>query len=262
MLAFIPTGRPALTTPFNLAANPAIHGAMPWRTLSTLLTSPDSGADRSLLGRLLAVLGCVGPTQPTPAYRSGTFTAAIVALSAKLSKSDGVALKIEEQAFQQVFDLPPHERDNIRRLWDLAKQDAAGFEAYARQVARMLEGKTDLKHDIFDALLHIATADGILHEAEDAYLRRVAELFGYSEKDYRALRSMFVFDAEDPYQILGLAHNATDAELKAHYLRLVKANHPDSLIARGVPIEYVRMAERKLAGINAAYDKIARERGL
>lgn len=235
---------------------------MPWRTLATILTGAEAGADRPLLTRLLSALGFDGTTARPPAYRSAAFTAAIVALSAKLSKSDGVALDIEEQAFRQVFDIPESERASIRRLFDLAKQDVAGFETYAAQAARMLEGEGHLKRDIFDALLHVASADGVLHEAEDRYLRNVAELFGYSDRNYLALRCRFVVDVDDPYQILAIAHEASDAELQAHYRRLVKENHPDTLIGHGVPPQFVRLAERKLAAINAAWDIIAKERGL
>lgn len=237
---------------------------MPWRTLSTILTGAESGADRRpLLTRLLSALGFHGYREEhTGAHRSAAFTAAIVALSAKLSKSDGVALEIEEQVFRQVFDIPDEELGNIRRLFALAKQDVAGFEAYATQAARMLEGEDDLKHDIFDALLHVASADGVLHEAEDRYLRSVAALFGYSDDDYRAQRSRFVLDADDPYQILGISRDAGNEEIKAHYRRLVKENHPDTLVGHGVPPQFARMAERKLAAINAAWDQIATERGL
>ena len=44
--------------------------------------------------------------------------------------------------------------------------------------------------------------------------------------------------------------------------KLVSDNHPDKLIGRGVPPEFVELATRKLAAINAAYDSIAKERAL
>lgn len=235
---------------------------MPWRTLSTILTGLEAGAGRPLLARLLSALGLDGGADRPPAYRSAAFTAAIVALSAKLSKCDGVALDIEEHAFRRVFEIADSDLDGVHRLFALAKQDAAGFENYAAQAARMLAGEPELKHDIFDALLHIASADGVLHEAEDRYLLSVAELFGYDAHAYQALRSRFVMDCDDPYQILDIPRDASDADLKAHYRRLVKENHPDALIAHGVPPQFAKMAERKLAAINAAWEAIEKERGL
>ena len=105
-------------------------------------------------------------------------------------------------------------------------------------------------------------ADGVLHPGELAFLERVAEIFGFSQAQFRRIRaSHFGPDEADPYAILGVAHNASNAEVKSTYRFLVRENHPDSLIARGVPEEFIRLANDKLAAINAAYDRIEQERG-
>ena len=62
--------------------------------------------------------------------------------------------------------------------------------------------------------------------------------------------------------MLRLGPEATNAEIKAQYRQLVTDNHPDKLMGRGVPAEFIDIATRKLAAINAAYDAIAKERGL
>jgi len=115
---------------------------------------------------------------------------------------------------------------------------------------------------VLEALFHIAAADGIFHGAEDLYLADVARRFGFSDAEYRAIRALFVRDADDPYSILGVSPDISDEELKAHYRRLVREHHPDTLIARGVPEEFVDIANRKLAALNAAYDQIVKERAL
>jgi DnaJ like chaperone protein len=56
--------------------------------------------------------------------------------------------------------------------------------------------------------------------------------------------------------------SASNDELKSHYRRLVAENHPDKLMARGVPKEFVAIATEKVATINEAYAQIARERGM
>jgi len=90
----------------------------------------------------------------------------------------------------------------------------------------------------------------------------VADIFGFTPSEFRRIRaSHFGPDAADPYAILGVAHNASDEEIKRTYRFLVRENHPDSLIARGVPEEFIRLANDKLAAINAAYDRIEEERG-
>lgn len=235
---------------------------MPWRILKEAIGLAEGGALRSAFGSLTAQIGLNRLFVATPASKSAAFTMAVIALSAKLSKADGVSVNIEAEAFEAIYHIPTEEHANVQRLFDLAKQDVAGFEAYAEQVALMLRDEPDLKHDVFEGLFHVASADGILHEGEENYLRRVAHLFGFTEADYRRTRALYVRDETDPYVVLGLSHSASNAEVKAHYRRLVREHHPDTAIAHGVPAEFIDQATRKVAAINAAYETIARERGL
>ncbi len=69
-------------------------------------------------------------------------------------------------------------------------------------------------------------------------------------------------EGEDPYQALGISRSATPEELRATWKQLMRENHPDSLAARGVPQEFIARASEKVARINAAWDRIKRERGL
>ena len=179
-----------------------------------------------------------------------------------MAKSDGVASRIEHEMFDRIYRSPPTEAANVRRLFGLAAQDVAGFESYAVQISKLLETDPHLKRDVFDGLFHIAAADGILHAAEEQYLQSVAATLGLSSTDYRVARAQFVVDPDDPYLVLGLKPDVGTADLKTRFKQLVRANHPDLAIARGVPPEFVEMATRKLASINAAFDKIAEERGI
>jgi DnaJ like chaperone protein len=89
----------------------------------------------------------------------------------------------------------------------------------------------------------------------------VADIFGFAPNEFRRIRAThFGPDAADPYAILGVAYDASDTEIKRTYRMLVRENHPDSLIARGVPEEFVKLATDKLATINTAYEKILQER--
>lgn len=189
------------------------------------------------------------------------FTIAVIALAAKMAKADGVVTDEEVEAFDRIFRVPPEEQTAVRRFFDLAQQDTAGYEAYAGRIARLYAGKPAVLEDILDGLFEIAKADGVLHPGEDAFLERVADIFGFAPGEYRRIRaSHFEPDAADPYVVLGLAYDASDEEIKRTYRLLVRENHPDSLIARGVPEEFVRLATDKLAAINGAYEKILAER--
>jgi DnaJ like chaperone protein len=164
--------------------------------------------------------------------------------------------------FERMFRAAPDEVGHVRRLFNLAARDVAGFEVYARQIAALLANDPRLKLDVFESLFHIAAADGILHPKEDTYLRTVADLLGLTTTDYRVVRAGFIRDSDDPYLVLGIAPNVRDDVLKARYRQLVRDHHPDMAMARGVPAEFVELATRKLALINTAYDQIAGERGL
>jgi DnaJ like chaperone protein len=190
------------------------------------------------------------------------FTIAVIALSAKMARADGVVSALEHKAFAEVFRYSPEEAKNVERMFDLAKQDTAGYEAYADQIAALLKDDRKLLQHVLEGLMHVATADGALHPKEDEFLEAVATRFGFSDSEYRFFRARFVIDNVNPYDALRLTPDASDAEVKSQYRKLVRDNHPDRLMANGVPAEFIELATRKLAAINEAYDTIARERGL
>ena len=209
------------------------------------------------LGRTLGILhGADGPEGDV------AFTIAIVALGAKMASADGVVVPVELEAFARVVHFAPAEAEHVRRVFDLAKQDIAGFEAYADQIARILNGDRARRRNVLEGLFHIASADRILHPAEDAFLREVSRCFGLADSEFRFVRAQFVTDRSSPYDVLGLSPAASDAELKVRHRKLVRENHPDMLAGAGLPAEFIAVADRKLAAINAAWAQLRRERRL
>ena len=189
------------------------------------------------------------------------FTIAVIALAGKMARADGMVSDAELEAFARVFRVPPQEEANVRRIFNLARQDVAGYEAYAQQIARLFVGNPAILEDVLDGLFEIAKADGVLHPAEAVFLERVADIFGFAPNEFRRIRaSHFAPDLSDPYVILGVSYVADENEIKQTYRRLVRENHPDSLMARGVPEEFIRLANDKLAAINSAYEAIQKER--
>jgi DnaJ like chaperone protein len=229
-----------------------------WQKISGLAGAVgDAGG---LLGDLAHVFGLErGGGEPE---KDIAFTIGVIALSAKMAKADGVVSPLEVAAFKQVFQSSPAESDNVPRIFNLAQQDLAGYESYADQIAALLKDDRKLLQDVLEGLLHVATADGVLHPKEDEFLADVARRFGFSPSEFRFFRARFVKDCDNPYDVLRLDPKATNAEIKAQYRQLVLNNHPDRLMATGVPAEFIDLATRKLAAINAAYETIAKERGL
>jgi len=206
--------------------------------------------------------------QPAP-ERSVGFTIAVLALGAKMAKADGTVTRDEVTAFRRIFTFPEGEEAHAAQVFNLARQDVAGFDAYARKVARLFNPGgaricADDHHvlvDVLEALFQIALADGSYHGGEDAFLAHVADEFGLDEGCFGIVRSRLVEGApRDPYAILGLSRGANRAEARRAWKALVRDTHPDVMQARGVPPEAMKLAERRLHLINEAWRAInARE---
>jgi len=206
---------------------------------------------------------------PEPAARAGAddrqvaFTIAVVVLGAKMAKADGRVTPDEIRAFQEVFAIPREEMAAVGRLYNEAKREATGFEPYAEQIARMFARDPAVLGELLGGLFHIAGAEGGVNAAELRYLAEVARIFGFSPAAFERIRAAATGpDGGDPYAVLGLARDAAPEDIKKTYRRLIRENHPDTLIAKGVPKEFIDLATAKMATINAAYDRIAKERGL
>jgi len=229
-----------------------------WQKISGL-ASAVGDAGGGFLGELAHVFGGDRSVEP---QNDIAFTIAVIALSAKMARVDGVVSPLEVQAFKQVFQTRPEEERNVKRVFNLAKQDIAGYETYADEIAKLLKDNKKLLQDVLEGLMYVAAVDGALHPREDRFLAEVAHRFGFSPSEFRFFRARFVADHGNPYDALRLTPQATDEEIRRQYRKLVTDNHPDKLMGRGVPAEFVEIATRKLAAINAAYDVIAKERGL
>jgi len=181
----------------------------------------------------------------------------VIALSAKMAKADGQVTRDEVTAFREVFRIPPEEEKNAARVFNLARQDVAGFEDYATRIARMFEGAPETLCDLMEGLFHIAMADGVYHPNEDAFLERVAALFGIDARRFAALRARFVPEAKaDPWSVLGVSPDMPMSEIRAAWRQMVRNCHPDRMQARGVPEEAVQLAEKRLKDINRAWEAI------
>ena len=193
--------------------------------------------------------------------RSVAFTIAVIALGAKIAKADGQVTTDEVRAFRQVFVIPPEEEANAARVFNLARQDVAGFDSYARKIAAMFDGDRETLIDILEGLFHIAMADGAYHPREDAFLSEVAQIFGLRACCFRGLRERFVPGLpHDPYDVLDVDRDAPLDAIRAAWKRAVRESHPDRMKARGVPDEAVQLAERRLIAVNAAWEEISRAR--
>lgn len=215
----------------------------------------------------------VPPQQPgvfsDPAEtRQIAFATAIIVLGAKLAKADGVVTSEEIRAFKRTFRVDDQDVGDVGRIYNQAKASPRGFEPYARQIAGLFGHDPVLLEELLVGLFEVARADGELNPAEVDFLRRVAAIFGFSIAAFEQIRARFAATvrnlggSDDAYDVLGIQRTAPENEVKQVYRRLVREHHPDRLVSKGLPAELVEQANRRLATINAAYDQIAKERGI
>lgn len=218
-----------------------------WTRISEALAALTSGES----------LAAVFEKLRAPPQRSVAFAIAVIALGAKMAKADGQVTRDEVTAFREVFQIAKEDEAGAARVFNMARTDVAGYQDYARSIRRMFEDDPKTLNDLMEGLFHIAMADGSYHPDEDQFLETVAEIFGLSGPDFQALRARFVPDAvPDPYTVLGVAPGTPVAEIRKVWRRLVRETHPDRMIARGVPREAIKLAEKRLVDINRAWDEI------
>ncbi len=196
--------------------------------------------------------------------RQVAFTTAVIVLCAKMAKADGQVTPDEIAAFKKMFQIPADEVKNVGDLFNEAKKEATGFEPYAEQIGQLFAHEPAVLEELIAALFIISKADGHVHPNEVAFVERVAAIFGFGPNQFERLKTIHLGDASaaDPYEVLGISKSATDKEIKSTYRKLTIENHPDTLMAQGVPQEFVDLATEKMATINAAYDTIAKQRGI
>ena len=197
----------------------------------------------------------IDPCSPDPG--DVDFAAAVVALAAKMARADGRTTLDEAAAFRAAFPISDDDRPMFDRLFKLAQETVHGFESYARRIGRRYVAKPCLLEDVLDILFSVAVADGAITDAEEAFLARIAELFGFTETEFARLSAPYFPDRlPDPYSLIGVDISASDDDIRRAWTRLMGDNHPDTFIARGAPADFVKAAHEKTAAINAAYAAI------
>lgn len=201
--------------------------------------------------------------------RETLFAISVIVLSAKLAKADGPVKREEIDAFKAMFRIPPENLREVGQMFDKARQDAEGWEPFAERLGETFADNRAMLEDVLAALFFIARADGPVTNGELRVLQGIHQRFGLDAMAWERAKggqtsgaAAQARAADDAYAVLGLTPAATDEEVRLAWRRLMRENHPDSLASRGVPPEFVERATRKVAEINAAWDRIKRQRGL
>lgn len=213
------------------------------------------------------------------------YLTAVTTLGAKLAKIDGRVTTAEIEAFKRVFPVYKSQEKRVAQLFDHARRDALGYEAYAYQLAHYFSAQPSVLEDVIYGLAVVAAADGAhLHPSESRFIRTTAYIFGMapdrlqiimmragavlSSADNGAGRDRSQTQASSHDKIgaasatLGVKAEASAEEIKSAYRALIRQNHPDKLAADGATPDALAKATEKMKNINAAYDVLSKARGI
>ena len=197
-----------------------------------------------------------------------------------LCKTDGVVSPAEINAVEQMFTmlrLGDEQRKQAKAAFNRGKQPDFELDAAVDKFAAITRGRGPLLQLFLQLQCMAVAADGRIDPAEHEMLVRVAMRLGLQEHDVRQLEALLraatsgsapggMHDVksrlDDAYEALGVSVDAKDSEVKRAYRKLISANHPDKLAARGLPESMRPVAEELSRELNKAYDLIKESRGM
>ena len=185
------------------------------------------------------------------------FALSLIVLSAKLSKADGQISKEELIAVKDKLKIPENEIDQVGKIFNKAKEESAGYETYAQQIAQIYRGNINVLEEVINILFYIAEADGNVSNAELKMIEHISQIFGLTEVQFNSIKeSRKSSDKLNPYVVLE-SHPDDEIEIiRKRYLKLSKEHHPDLLMSKGVPQEVIDESKTKMRAINSAWDQV------
>lgn len=194
------------------------------------------------------------------------FYVALTSLVAKLAKADGKVTADEIAAYKDFLNNNLHLSDEelsiITRLFNEAQNSHTTAEEYAQQIYALNHHNPEILREILSLLFRISIADGTLSKEEERYIASIAHIFKVSVNEYAQIKALYVSDKDKYYKILGVSHDSSNEEIKSSYRKLVVDYHPDKLVSKGLPEDFIQFAHQRLTEINGAYEYIKKERGL
>ena len=190
------------------------------------------------------------------AVKQVNFTIGVIALSAKMAKADGVVSRQELDAFKKGLIINQNELKNVEKVWNFAKQSVHGFESYAKQLAKLFRPSSSILENLIHLLFSIAKSDGRITIKETEFLKKVSEIFGFDEKKFNLFKEIYSNDEKNPYTVLQSNIDDPIEQINKKRISLLKKYHPDVLIAKGQPLEFVEKNNHYVKMINKSWEYI------
>ena len=185
------------------------------------------------------------------------FALSLIVLSAKLSKADGQVSKEELVAVKDKLKIPENEIEQVGKIFNKAKEESAGYEPYAKQIAQIYQGNLNVLEEVINILFYIAEADGNVSQSELVMIENIAQIFEINQSQFNSIKeSRKSSDKLNPYIVLNSSPNEDLSSIRKKYIKLSKENHPDILISKGVPSEVIEESKKKMRAVNSAWDQI------
>ena len=185
------------------------------------------------------------------------FAIALIVLSAKLSKADGLVSKEELTAVKEKLKIPDSEIDQVSKIFNKAKEDTLGYEPYAKQISEIFNRNINVLEEVINILFYIAESDGKVSESEYKMIENIAKIFGLTYEQFESIKeSRKSSDKLNPYIVLESNPDDDLSTIRKRYLNLSKQHHPDLLLSKGVPQEVIEESKNKMRAVNNAWDQV------
>ena len=206
------------------------------------------------------------PTFSNQEQKQAVFFASVFAMLGKMAKVDGkvsqTEIKVVEAFMRDHLRLNKQSRMFAVNIFNRAKNDPYPYIQYASEFARHFHDDTNMRMLLFEMLFQVAAADGVIHSAEEHLLRQTIRYLNISVHLFDELKARLTPTADPAYAVLGVSPDASDDEVKKAFRAKVMEYHPDKIVSKGLPEEFLKFAEEKFKEVNEAYDRIKDARGL
>jgi DnaJ like chaperone protein len=211
------------------------------------------------------------------------FYTATFSVMGHIAKADGRVSPEEISLANRIMDqmsISGEMRTTAINLFQQGKNADFPLDDVLAQFYKECHRRTDLIRMFLEIQMQEALADGSLDSKEERLLLHICGQLRVSHFDYERLkirlqaqqrfygrnyqyqqpRRREQSSLQDAYEVLGLTPSASDAEVKKAYRRLMSQNHPDKLVAKGLPEEMMKLAKEKTQKISKAYETIQQSR--